>query len=75
MTTTGNFERFYYFKKTETSFEKLEYRFSVETTAMENATLSLKIALSKVIVKTNREGSTKQTYQKERGFATNYFIF
>ena len=42
---------------------------------MENATLSLKIALSKVIVKTNREESTKQTYQKKRGFTTNYFIF
>ena len=43
----------------EKIFENLEYRSSVEANAMENATLSLKIALSKVIVKTNREESTK----------------
>ena len=42
---------------------------------MENVTFPYKTDLSKANVKTNRMGSTKWTYHKERGFATNYFIF
>ena len=41
---------------------------------MENATLPYKAALSKAKLKANRIGSTKWTYHKERGFATDYFI-
>ena len=40
-------------------FEKLEYRFLVETTSMKNATFPYKTALSKGNVKTNKMGSTK----------------
>ena len=53
----------------------LEYRFSVKSTTMENATSPHKTASSKSIVKTNKTGSTKWSKNKERGFATNYFIF
>ena len=34
-----------------------------------------KLHRRKSMVKTNRMGSTKWTYQKERGFASTYFIF
>ena len=34
-----------------------------------------KIALSKANVKTNRIGSTKSTYRKERSFASNFFFW
>ena len=59
------------------SFEKLEYRFSVQNTAMENATLSYKTALSKANIKKYRmgNGNTKRTYHKMRGLpkATLFF--
>ena len=63
------------FRKTQTLFKKLEYRFLIEITKIENALLPYKTALSEAIVKTNRMGSTKWTHHKEQNFASNYFIF
>ena len=56
-------------------YEKLEYRFLVEITKIENTSFSLKIALLEANVKTNRMATTKWTYHKEWSFASNYFIF
>ena len=42
---------------------------------IEISTFPYKTALPKAHVKTNRLRSTKWTYNKERGFAPNYFIF
>ena len=53
------------FWKIKRSFEKLEYRFLVESTTMENVTFPYKTVLSKANVKINRMGSTKYTYHKE----------
>ena len=58
----------------KTFFKKLEYRFLVETTKIEN-TFSFKTALSKANVKTNRMATTTWTYHKECSFATNCLIF
>ena len=58
-----------------TFFKKLEYRFLVESTKIENALFPCKTALSEANVKTNRMLSTKWNYHKERSFASNYFIF
>ena len=63
------------FWKIKRSFEKLEYRFLVESTTMENVTFPYKSVLSKAYVKINRMGSTKYTYHKEWCRATNYFFF
>ena len=74
-------ERFQYFNietifwNTKTLFEKLEYRFLIESTKIENATHLYKTALSEANVKTNKMGSTKWTYHKERSFASNHFFF
>ena len=74
-------ERFQYFNietifwNTKTLFEKLEYRFLIESTKIENATHLYKTALSEASVKTNKMGSTKSTYHKERSFASNHFFF
>ena len=57
------------FWKTKTFFQKLEYRFLVESTRIEN------VSFSAANVKTNRMMSTKCTYHKEQSFASNYFIF
>ena len=62
------------FLKNENLFLKKEYRFSCETTALENVTFPYKTAQSKTNVMMNRMGSIKRTYHKEQGFATNYFI-
>ena len=59
----------------QTLFKKLEYRFLVESTMIESATFPYKTVLSEANVKTNRMGSTKWTYHKERTFASTYFIF
>ena len=56
-------------------FKKLEYRFLVETTEIENTSFPFKTALSETNVKTNRMAATKWTYHKEWSFASNYFIF
>ena len=61
--------------KTKTSFKKLEYCFLVDTTTTENATFLCKTASSKANVRTNYMGSTTWSYQKERIFTTNCFIF
>ena len=56
-------------------FKKLEYRFLVKSSAIEKATFTLKTALSKPNVKTNRKRSAKWDHHKEWSFATNYSIF
>ena len=63
------------FWKAKTFFKKLEYRFLVETTKVENTSFAFKTALSEGNVKTNRMVTTKWTYRKEWGFASNYFTF
>ena len=63
------------FWKTKTFFIKLEYRFLVETTEIENASFPFKTALSETNFKANRIATTKWTYNKEWSFASNYFIF
>ena len=81
MTIAGNFERFQYFNfevnflKKANLFKKLEYHFLVESTKIDNITFPYKTALSEANVKTNRMGSTKLTYHKERSFASNHFPF
>ena len=62
-------------KKTKTVFRKLDDRFLLQSTMIEKATFPYKIALSKASVKTNRMGSTKWTFHKERNFETVYFFF
>ena len=90
MTITGNFEQFQYFNF-EINFlknanflknflrnkfsKKLEYRFFVESTKIDNITFPYKIALTEANVKTNRMGSTELTYHKEWSFANNHFLF
>ena len=56
-------------------FKKMEYRFLVESTKIDNITFSYKTALSEANPKTNRMGSTKLTYHKEQSFASNHFPF
>ena len=51
------------FWKTKTFFKKLECRFLVEITKIENTSFPFKTALSEVNVKTNRMPATKWTYQ------------
>ena len=63
------------FWETKTFFQKLEYRFLVETTQVENTSFPLKTALSEANVKTNRMATTKWTYHKEWSFANYYFVF
>ena len=81
MTVTENFKRFQYFNfetdllESEIFFKKLEYRFLVESTKIENASFPYKTVVSEANVKTNKMVTTKWTYQKERSFASNYFIF
>ena len=59
----------------KTFFKKLEYRFLVETTDIEDTSFPFKTALSEANVQTNRMTTTKWTYHKEWSFASNYFIF
>ena len=63
------------FWKTNFFFQKLEYSFLVESTKIEKASFPHKTAISEANVKTIRKVTTKQTYHKERSFASNYFIF
>ena len=63
------------FWKTKTFVKNLEYRFFVESAEIENASFLYKTAISEANVKTNKMVTTKWTYQKERCFAGNYFIF
>ena len=50
------------FWKTKTFFKKLEYRFLVESTKIENASFPYKTAISEANVVTNGMVSTKWTY-------------
>ena len=59
----------------KTFFKKLEYRFLVESTKIENELFPFKTVTSEADVKTNRTASTKWTYHKQRSFASNCFIF
>ena len=61
--------------KNENLFQKLENPYLIESITIENATFPSKTALSKASVKTNRTGSIKWTYQKEKSFTTNYLSF
>ena len=54
----------------KTYFKKLENYFSVESTKIENTSLSCKAAISEANAKTNRMVSPKLTYQKGRSFAS-----
>ena len=63
------------FWKTKTFFKKLEYRFLVESTKIENASFPYKTAISEANVKTNRMVTTKWVYHRERSVTSNYFIF
>ena len=56
----------------KTFFEKLEYRFLVESVKIDNASFAYKTAISEANVKTNRMVRAKKTYQKERSSASNY---
>ena len=56
-------------------FKKLEYRFLVESSKIENTSLPYKTAILEANVKTNRMVSTKSSYHKERSFDCNYFTF
>ena len=63
------------FLKNETFFKKLEYSFLAESTKIENGSFSYKTAIWEANVKTNKMVSIKWTYQRERSFASNYFVF
>ena len=77
MTISENSKRSQYFnfEKEKTFSKKLEYRFLVESTKIENASVPYKTAISEANVKTNRMGTTKWTYHKEQSSASNYFIW
>ena len=55
-------------------FKKLQYRFLVESTMIENASFPYKTAMPEANVKTNRTRSRKWSYHKEPNFASNYFF-
>ena len=55
--------------------KKLEYRFLVESTKIENASSPYKTIMSEASVKANRMVSTKWAYDQQWSFAGNYFIF
>ena len=63
------------FSKTEIFSEKLENRFLVESTQIENPSFPYKTSISEANVKTNKIVSTKWTYHKKRSFVSSYFIF
>ena len=63
------------FWKTQALFKKLEYRFQVERTKIDNATFPYKTTQSEANIKTNIMGSTKCTYRKQRSFASIYLLF
>ena len=62
------------FWKSKTFFKKLEYRFLVETTKIENTSFPFKTALSEANVKTNKMAATKRVYHKEWSFASKSFF-
>ena len=80
MTIAENFKRFQYFDfetdflANENLFQKTEVPFLVESTNIENASFPYKTAISETNVKTNKIVTKKWPYQKERSFASNYYI-
>ena len=52
------------FWKTKNFLKKLDYRFLVETTKIENTSIPFKTALSEANVKTNRMATTEWRLQK-----------
>ena len=56
-------------------FKKFECHFLVESTKIERATIPCETSMSDANDKTNRIGSVKWIYHKERGFASSYFGF
>ena len=58
------------FWKAKTFLKKLEYRFLVKSTKIENTSLSYNTIISEANIKTNTMVSIKWTYQKERSFAS-----
>ena len=75
-----NFKRFQYFNfetdflENENHFQKLEYRFLVESTKIENASFPYKTAISETSVK-NRRGNIKWTYHKEQSLLLFFWKF
>ena len=63
------------FWKTKTFFERLEYRFSVESTKIENASFPYQFALLKANVKTNRIASTNGPITKNEVLPVNTLKF
>ena len=55
--------------------KKLEHRFLVESTKIENASFPYKTAMSEANVKTYKMVTTKWTYHKEQSFGSNCYIF
>ena len=53
----------------------MEYRFIVESTKIEDVSLSYETATSEANIKADKTVCTKWAYHKERNFASNYFIF
>ena len=63
------------FWKTKTFFKKMECRFLVENTKIENVSFPYKTTILETNVKANTAVNTKWTNRKERSFASNYFFF
>ena len=64
------------FWKTKPIFKKLEHLFfSWKYYKIENASFLYETDISEAIVKTNKMVPSKWTYQKERSFSSNYFVF
>ena len=59
----------------KTFFKAREYRFLVERTKIEKTSFLYKTALSEANVKTKRMVTSKWSFQRERSFTSNYFIF
>ena len=65
MTISERFRRFQYFNfetnflENENAFKKLEYRFLVEATKIENTSFPFKTVLSEANVMTNKMATTK----------------
>ena len=76
-----NFEHFQYFNfetdflEDDNFFQKTGELFLAERTKIEKASFPYKTALSEANVKTNRIVTTKWAHDRERSFASSYFIF
>ena len=63
------------FWKMKTFFKKLDYRFLVESTKIEEVSFPYKTIISEANTKKNRMVITKWTYHKEQRCTSNYFTF